>query len=420
VAGSAESLVFVAGAWLLTWLIHSTALLGVSLVVTRVAGDRIERARELLWRTALFGPLVTATAQLLAPVAPARRLFMNSASHGIFLRGALVAQPAALATSHRWMWIALALLVWGTVLAAAIGVLRCASVLVAGRRWRTSLGPRAIHPALSARTTRLANGWAVRVSIAPGAVTPMALGLREVCLPTRATSELSDDQLDAVLLHELAHLRRRDPLWLGAAAIVRRLLWLQPLQRMALAEIRAAAEIRCDAWALSQRVEPIALAGALAMVSEWMMGAGPVIAAAAVQSPDSLALARVRRILTFDGNPVRSVSHRWGLTVAAVMLFCATALLPGFSPATRGWAFDRAAPTYTISAVDDAGPFTVTLRQGRIVGMTMAGRPLDRSHIRQTADRILVRDRTGRITLELRLTPDGGMSWHSRPVLRPS
>ena len=49
-------------AWLLTYLIHSTVLLGVAWLVTRPR--RLEpAARELLWKVALVAGLVTGTIQ---------------------------------------------------------------------------------------------------------------------------------------------------------------------------------------------------------------------------------------------------------------------------------------------------------------------------------------------------------------------
>ena len=54
--------------WLLTYLIHSTLLLGAAwLIAPRFRSHRI---REMLWKTALFGGFVTATGQSLLRVSP--------------------------------------------------------------------------------------------------------------------------------------------------------------------------------------------------------------------------------------------------------------------------------------------------------------------------------------------------------------
>ena len=54
--------------WLLTYAVHSTVLLVLAwLVASRVTSHR---ARETLWKTALFGGFLTATGQSLLSVSP--------------------------------------------------------------------------------------------------------------------------------------------------------------------------------------------------------------------------------------------------------------------------------------------------------------------------------------------------------------
>jgi len=51
------------GGWLLTYLVHSTLLLGTAWIVTRRGRLGMAR-RELVWRVALLGGLASATAQV--------------------------------------------------------------------------------------------------------------------------------------------------------------------------------------------------------------------------------------------------------------------------------------------------------------------------------------------------------------------
>ena len=51
-------------AWLLTYTVHSTLLLGAAWAVSRWLGGRRLRLQETIWRFALAGALVSATAQL--------------------------------------------------------------------------------------------------------------------------------------------------------------------------------------------------------------------------------------------------------------------------------------------------------------------------------------------------------------------
>src|SRR5262249_23634542 len=69
-------------------------------------------------------------------------------------------------------------------------------------------------------------------------------------LPVGLRNELSWDELRFVLLHELAHVKRRDILqnWLGT--ILQILHWFNPLVWLAFARWRADRELACDALAL--------------------------------------------------------------------------------------------------------------------------------------------------------------------------
>ena len=57
-------------AWLLTYAVHSTVLIGSVWLAERAGLLRSLRLRDLAWRTALVGGLVTATLQLAAGLTP--------------------------------------------------------------------------------------------------------------------------------------------------------------------------------------------------------------------------------------------------------------------------------------------------------------------------------------------------------------
>ena len=53
------SVASVAASWMLTYLVHSTALLGGAALIGRTRLIRGTRGRELLWRAAIFGAVVS-------------------------------------------------------------------------------------------------------------------------------------------------------------------------------------------------------------------------------------------------------------------------------------------------------------------------------------------------------------------------
>jgi len=67
-------------------------------------------------------------------------------------------------------------------------------------------------------------------------------------LPEPLWSSLSREQRDAILLHELAHLKRRDHLlrWADAATAVA--YWWHPLVWLLRRQVREQADLSCDAW----------------------------------------------------------------------------------------------------------------------------------------------------------------------------
>jgi beta-lactamase regulating signal transducer with metallopeptidase domain len=288
-----------------------------------------------------------------------------------------------------------------------VGIARLASFILARQSLRRRLVDRhpVLDPAVASALRALAGKRPIEVSASRRIQTPMVIGRNELCLPSRALIELAPEELEAVLAHEIAHLRRRDDAWLTLATVVERLFFIQPLNALALRRLRAIAECSCDDWAVRSTRSPAALASALARVATWLAGAPVAPAEIGMASRESLALARVRRIL--DPNAKRSVT-RWhpALTTAATLALVLVVLgVPGFrSRAIR----------YTIEAYDDAGPFTVTVERGCVIGMTINGSAVDQSRLQYSGTHLRVRDAAARITLDLTLTRGGGIRWTSR------
>jgi len=87
----------------------------------------------------------------------------------------------------------------------------------------------------------------VRLLVSDETSIPLTWGMRRpvVVLPTAATS-WDDDRLRAVLLHELAHVARRDYLLHMLVHAVEALYWLNPLTRIASRRLSAERERACD------------------------------------------------------------------------------------------------------------------------------------------------------------------------------
>jgi beta-lactamase regulating signal transducer with metallopeptidase domain len=90
----------------------------------------------------------------------------------------------------------------------------------------------------------------IRLTRAEGLASPVALGLSEICIPDAALTDLDREQQESMLAHELAHLVRRDPLWLVGICLLESVFFFQPLLRVARRRIQEAAEYQCDDWAV--------------------------------------------------------------------------------------------------------------------------------------------------------------------------
>ena len=105
----------------------------------------------------------------------------------------------------------------------------------------------------------------VRVGETPCLAGPIAFGILRpgISLPEGFTSRFTDEQQDAMLAHELAHLAARDPLWHALADLVTAMLWWHPLAWLAKQQLRAASEAAADEASLIVENGPNVLAECL-------------------------------------------------------------------------------------------------------------------------------------------------------------
>ena len=139
---------------------------------------------------------------------------------------------------------------------------------------------------------------------APDDSEPAAFGIARwtIVLPPRAALDLSEDELRALLAHELAHLVRGDSLWLGISRALCSCLAFQPLNHLARREWQRTAEFLCDNWAVSRTGAPLALARCLTEVASWRMGGTASAAILAATGRKSGLVDRIERLL--DARPV--------------------------------------------------------------------------------------------------------------------
>ncbi len=255
----------------LTYLAHSLLWAAAVLVLARKRAVS-SALRHLCWKVALFAPILTtlvaarvsevsrsALAQrelnvpaLLAPASPPT--VAASSMHG-----ASIAPTSAVLGGHGRV------LVGAALGAAAFGLLRfvASALVLRGRlRGRRCSSDARLRRRFESLQRRMGLGE-IRLTESSGVVSPLVIGLHEVCIPPALLNELADSEVDSVLAHELAHIERRDGVWFPLVGAVQSMLWLQPLNHWISSRIRETAELACDDRAVEVTGNPLGLARVL-------------------------------------------------------------------------------------------------------------------------------------------------------------
>ena len=154
-----------------------------------------------------------------------------------------------------------------------------------------------------ARAVQVVQSAAVQVPAVIGSLRPVIL------LPASALSGLSLAQLDAILAHELAHIRRHDFAVNLLQTVAEVLLFYHPACWWISRRVRAERELCCDDIAVSLCADRVLYASALADLEA--LRVTPTLALAATDGP---LLRRVRRLLS----PAPERSRAPGLSAALV------------------------------------------------------------------------------------------------------
>jgi beta-lactamase regulating signal transducer with metallopeptidase domain len=278
-----------------------------------------------LWRSAASIPSPAAAAT--TPEMPARSAAapLAAAPRVVIPPAGGKSEPAARALNIE-PWLPACVLVW----TFGVGILSLRLVTgwlwvqrmkshgtrAAGRVWE-HLAERLSRRLHISRRVRLLESTMVDVPTVIGWIAPVIL------LPASALSGLSPQQLEAILAHELAHIRRHDYLVNLLQTLVETLLFYHPAVWWLSRRIRAERENCCDDLAVSLSGDPYTYAKALADL-EALRGSSPDLAMAA----DGGSLVnRIRRLLGAPTHAGRAPGWLAGTVSIVVMLGIAVGAL---------------------------------------------------------------------------------------------
>ncbi len=190
----------------------------------------------------------------------------------------------------------------------------------------------------------------VRLLVTGEVLGPAAMGWWRgtVIVPRQLVEKSQPGELDAILTHELVHLRRFDPLAGSLQLAVQCLWWWHPAVWWANRQARVERERSCDEAVLAElNCRPVDYARLLVEILQWRQQLVPAVFWSGMRST-AATTARVRHVLDAKAFRRRSPFAAW-LIAAALLLV----VLPG-----AGWRFTTAAPpkdraTSTTPTLDD-------------------------------------------------------------------
>lgn len=111
----------------------------------------------------------------------------------------------------------------------------------------------------------------VKVYISACVHSPLTVGFLKpvILIPLATINQLTPQQMEAVILHELAHIRRMDYLMNMIISVTELLLFFNPFSRLIIKIIQKERENSCDDWVLQFQYQPTLYAEALLKMAKY-------------------------------------------------------------------------------------------------------------------------------------------------------
>ncbi|HWY55977.1 MAG TPA: M56 family metallopeptidase [Terriglobales bacterium] len=278
-------------------------------ILLRVLGRRNSSTRFAVWFSALL-----AIAAL-----PVIRVAVSTPQAGT--AGSAITVPSS--------WAFDIFIVWALI--AGVWLLRVGAGLLQLRKLRascTAIDTETLNPLLqttlqefqSVRPVALCHSDRIQVPTAIGFLKPL------VVIPSWALQELSTSQLNSILIHELAHLRRRDDWTNLAQKVLKALLFFHPAVWWIENQLALEREMACDDAVLAETGNPRGYAQCLvSMAEKTFLRRGLAMAQAAVSRMRQTSL-RVSQILDVNRSSATRVWKPALYSVAAFLVVCLISL----------------------------------------------------------------------------------------------
>lgn len=139
-----------------------------------------------------------------------------------------------------------------------------------------------------------------------------------ILLPAATITQLNTQQLESILLHELAHIARRDLLLNMFQIVAKLILFFNPFAVFLNKQIENERENCCDDWVINHQYSKESYANALLLIETYRQGQ-TMLALAATSGKKQL-LNRVKRLFTTDSNTSLSRFQKIQTIVLSILL----------------------------------------------------------------------------------------------------
>jgi beta-lactamase regulating signal transducer with metallopeptidase domain len=173
----------------------------------------------------------------------------------------------------------------------------------------------------------------VKIYLSEIVTSPLTIGFLKpiILIPVASINHLTVPQLEAIILHEMAHIRRLDYLINLFVSIIELCLFFNPFTQLISKIIKNERENSCDDWVLQYQYQPAMYAEALLRIA--YLQSTPSLAMAAAGNKQIL-LTRIKRML--DQNQ-RKFNYRQHL-LALLLMTGILSSLAWFNPTTKNTA----------------------------------------------------------------------------------
>lgn len=216
-------------------------------------------------------------------------------------------------------------------------------------------------------------GRDVRLCICDRIEVPVAVGLFDsmILIPQHLLAALSQEEIDQIMLHELAHLRRADDWTNGLQRVVQALFFFNPAVLFIAQQLDLEREVACDDWVVHQTKEVRPYATCLTKMAEVTAWPHRPLAAPGVFITRRGLSVRVERLLRAGRNVRTSIAFgpAGGVVAALVVLFF---LLQTVAPSFAFTLPEQQTEATMIAAAPSATPEPKPLYKHAVAGKSSA------------------------------------------------